>query len=197
MLGVVGAVMVWLLKETDVKKALMLGLSLPAFFTSLGGAVQNSAGKVSARTSTAMNASLAENAAEGLFSFFVGTANGQTAPSPSPEGRQLSIKVARIGTFSYRVEPLDAQGNVLSQPTEEKESEPSPTVLVLPGNVVALRFTAGDASWTQGLGTRPDHVVEVTLKGEGLRRKFDIAQALGKSPELTPEKLSAEIEVRP
>src|ERR1700736_5999995 len=40
-LGVLGLVMVWVLSETDVKKALVLGLSLPAFFTSVGGAVQN------------------------------------------------------------------------------------------------------------------------------------------------------------
>src|SRR5713226_3083696 len=36
-LGVLGSVMVWLLNETDVKKALILGLSLPAFFTTVGG----------------------------------------------------------------------------------------------------------------------------------------------------------------
>src|SRR5712691_5664350 len=49
-LGVLGAVMVWLLKEADVKKALVLGLSLPAFFTSLGGAVQNTGAPITTAT---------------------------------------------------------------------------------------------------------------------------------------------------
>src|SRR2546422_105064 len=44
-LGVVGAVIVWLFDETDIKKALVLVVSLPAFLNTLGGAVLNTGAK--------------------------------------------------------------------------------------------------------------------------------------------------------
>jgi hypothetical protein len=197
-LGVLGAVMVWLLKETDVKKALILGLSLPAFFTSLGGALQNSGGsKIGTTTPTLMHASVAESGATGIFSFFVSSAFAQPAASPTPRGTLISVKVSRVGTFAYKLEPLDSQGNILSNALEVKESDSSPVILTLPNNAVALRFTAGDALWTQGLSAKPGQEVDVTLKGEELRRKFDAAQVFGKTPELAPEKLRADIKVNP
>lgn len=196
-LGVLGAVMVWLLKETDVKKALILGLSLPAFFTSLGGALQNSGGdKASPTPGTVVNTFI-EKGAAGLLSFFVQSASAQPAPSPGPSASSLSVKVSRAGEFSYKLESIDAKGNVLSTPLEVKAADLSPVTLALPDKAVALRFTAGDTSWTQSLNAKPGEKVEVTLKGEGLRRKFDVAQVLGKAPELVPNRLSAEVRVRP
>jgi hypothetical protein len=187
-LGALGAVMVWLLKETDVKKALVLGLSLPAFFTSLGGALQNSGGDKTSATVT--NASIEERGAAGILSFFVTSAYAQPAPSPIAVASARSLKVTREGEFAYRLELLDDKGNVISTPLDVKASESSPVTLPLRDNAVGLRFTAGSAVASQGFNAKSGQTVDVTLKGEGLRRQFDIAQVLGKTPDLVPERLS-------
>jgi hypothetical protein len=197
-LGVLGVVMVWLLKETDVKKALILGLSLPAFFTSLGGALQNSGGyKVSTTTPTVINASIAERGAAGILSFFATSAYAQPVPTPISAASARSLKVTREGEFAYRLELLDDKGNVTSTPLDVKASESLPVTLALPDNAVGLRFTAGAAVASQAFNAKSGQTVDVTLKGEGLRRQFDIAQVLGKTPDLVPDKLSAEVNVRP
>jgi hypothetical protein len=193
-LGVLGAVMVWLLKETDVKKALVLGLSLPAFFTSLGGAVQNTGAPI---TTAAHGASIEGRGAAGIVSFFVTSAYAQPSPSATAASPARSLKLSRAApAFAYTVDMLDARGKVIST-FDAKAAEPSPLTLPLPDSATAVRVTAGGASLTKNFNATPGQTVEVSLRGESFRRKFDVAQVFGKTPDLVPEQLSAEINVRP
>ena len=189
-LGVVGAVMVWLLKETDVKKALMLGASLPAFFTSLGGAVQNSGGNLSAAgNGITTSVSIEEGVADKMGSFFVTSSYAQPIPSPTATTSTRSVNVTRTAPFAYKLELLDARGNVIAPPREVKVIESSPVKLTLPDNAAAIRFTAGDAVSTQNITAKHGEAMDVTLQGEGLRRKFDVGQVFGKAAELVPDRL--------
>ena len=195
-LGGVGLILVWLLKETDVKKALALGASLPAFFTSLGGAVQNDQKLNEAAPKVTMGAPVEGSWAGGVSSLFVSTAVAQTtptatpAPSLTPSKRTASI--TRTAPFAYQLEILDADGKVIGQPREVNALVPSPLKVPLPDNAASLRFTTnGGGSWTQKLD-RATGEIEVTLTGEDFRRRFDVQQLFGKTPDLVPNRLKAE-----
>jgi hypothetical protein len=189
-LGGVGALMVWLLKETDVKKALMLGASLPAFFTSLGGAVQNSGANLSAAVNGLTTpASLEEGVAGKMVSFFVTSSYAQSTPSSTATPSARSVNVTRTAPFAYTLELLDARGNAISPPREVKVLESSRLRLTLPENAAAIRFTAGDAVSTQNITAKSGEAMDVTLQGDGLRRKFDVGQVFGKAAELVPDRL--------
>ena len=142
-LGGVGALMVWLLKETDVRKALMLGASLPAFFTSLGGAVQNSGPNLSAAVNGITTpTSREEGVADKMVSFFVTSSYAQSTPSSTATTSARSVSVSRTAPFAYKLELLDARGNVIAPPREVKVLESSRVKLTLPDSAAAIRFTA-------------------------------------------------------
>jgi hypothetical protein len=185
---------VWLLKETDVKKALVLGLSLPAFFTSLGGAVQNTGAPI---TTAAHGASIDGRSAAGIVSFFVASAYAQPSPPPTAASPARSLRVNRATpAFAYKLEMLDARGNVIST-FDVKAAEPSPLTLPLPDSATAVRVTAGGASLTKNFNATPGQTVEVSLRGESFRRKFDVAQVFGKAPDFVPDQILIEVNVRP
>ena len=193
-LGILGAVMVWLLKETDAKKALALGLSLPAFLNSLGNAVQNTDAPV---TAAARAASVEDRNAAGIASFFISSAYAQPSPSASVASPARSLKVERAApAFAYKLEILDGAGKVIST-TDVKAADPSPLTLPLPDGATALRVTAGAASSTNNLNATAGQTVDVSLQGESFRRKFDVAQVFGKAPDLVPDKISVEIKTHP
>ena len=146
-------ILVWLLKETDVKKALALGASLPAFFTSLGGAVQNDQKLNEAAPKVTMGAPVEGSWAGGVSSLFVSTAVAQTtptatpAPSLTPSKRTASI--TRTAPFAYQLEILDADGKVIGQPREVNALVPSPLKVPLPDNAsLPMAAALGLRSWT-------------------------------------------------
>jgi hypothetical protein len=195
-LGAVGLVLVWLLKETDVKKALALGASLPAFFTSLGGAVQNDQKLSEAGPKVTIEAQVEKSWADGVSSLFVSTAVAQTTPiatpAPSVTKSKRTASITRTAPFAYQLEILDAEGKVIGQAQEVNALVPSPLKVPLPDNAASLRFTAnGGGSWTQKLDAAAGEI-EVTLTGEDFRRHFDVQQLFGKTPDLVPNRLKAE-----
>jgi hypothetical protein len=179
-MGIIGAVMVWLLKETDIKKALILGASLPAFFANLGGAVQNG-GKIGEMQSTGI--------ADQIASIFISSAYAQGTPSPTATPETRTVEVTRTAPFAYKVELLDSQGHVVATPREIKTNDSSEVKLALPINATTIRFSSGDAVLTKAISEKAGGTTSVTLRGEGLERKFSAQQLFGKTVELVPEHL--------
>jgi hypothetical protein len=200
-LGVVGLVLVWLMQETDVKKALALGASLPAFFTSLGGAVQNDQKLSDATAKVTMSAPIERSWAEEIAPLFVSTAAAQTSPSatasasPAPSNRTATI--TRKEPFAYKLEVLNADGKPIEPARDVNVLVPSPLKLALPDNAATLRFTTdGGGSWMQQLNAGAGDI-DITLSGDDFRRHFDVQQLFGKTPDLVPNRLKAEAAERP
>ena len=192
-LGVLGAVLVWLLEETDVKKALALGLSLPAFFMSLGGAVQNTGEQRPGTTEESR--SLGHPV--GMFSL-PSTAYAQEPTSTAPTaGPKRSVEISIDGQpFAYSVEILDAQGKVIGDTLNVTKAGSLLVAKPLSESAAALRFTAGGQSLTKAFDGKDGYTVEVTLLGTSFTRKFGVAQVLGKIPDLAPTGLAARIRNR-
>jgi hypothetical protein len=193
-LGVLGAVMVWLLKETDVKKAIALGLSLPAFFTSLGGAVQNTSAPVGTGTRAA---AIDRSNGAATASFFVTSAYAQPSPTPTATSSTRSLKVNLVTpAFACKLEMLDANGNVIAT-RDVSAAELSPLTLPWPDAATAIRVSTGAASSTKNLTAPAGQTLEVSIRGEGFRRKFNVAQVFGKAPDFVPDQISIELNVHP
>lgn len=193
-LGLVGLVVVWLLKESDVKKALSIGASVPAFFISVGGAVQNDQ-KLSEASAAVTTAAAAENSwVDHLSSVFVSTAVAQTTPAPaaSPAASGRIASITRTAPFAYKLEILDADGRSIDQPRAVNALVPSPLKLSLPERAASLRFTTeSGASFTQKLDKTTGEI-QVALTGEDFKRRFDVEQLFGKTPDLVPNRLKAQ-----
>jgi len=195
-LGGVGALMVWLLKETDTKKAIVLGLSLPAFFTTLVGAGDKGDDKPITAPSTINTDS---KGAIGILSFFAPTAYADDAVPDTQlatkRDRTIEIVIDRQ-RFPYRAELLDAGEQVVE--AFDVASEDSELVSrTIPSNAVAVRFASGDSvsekvSFKDApAGSTVSIVLDATFE-----RKFSFAQALGRAPENNAT-FSTQLEVRP
>jgi len=191
-LGVLGSVMVWLFTETDVKKALVLGLSLPAFFTTVGGAVQNTADKPT---------TIAEpKPAFAPLGVILPSANAQQGfPVPNVPPPSRSIEISMEGQpFAYRLELLDSEGSVIGESVDVSAPESVLVAKPLSSSTVAARFTVDDQPPViEKFEAKDASTVEVTLRGAKFTRQFSVAQALGKMPDLVPGAVSAIVEVKP
>jgi hypothetical protein len=193
-LGIVGAVIVWLLKETDVYKALILGLSLPAFFTSLGGAVQNTADKP---TITSMEQHKSASAPLGIILPSANAQPGLAAAKESPPSRSIEISVEGQ-PFAYKLELLDSKGIVIGEPVDVSAAESLLVAKPLLPSAAAARFTVDDQAPTvEKFDAKEGSTVVVTLHGTKFTRRFSVAQALGKTPDFVPDGVSATVEVKP
>ncbi|MBA3833146.1 MAG: hypothetical protein H0X34_14880 [Chthoniobacterales bacterium] len=197
--GLIGLVVVWLLSENDVKKAVLLGLSLPSLVANYGAAIHSTAphqNDISAPFEMKGGTGLPL----GVVPFVGVTAFAQGTPSPVAfsKGPSRSIEANIDGQlFSYTMELLDDQGNVVGSAIE---ADPSKSLLVaqpLPENVAQVRFTAGSATLVKKLQPKDGFTVDVTLSGDGFQRKFGFAQAFGKPPAVVPAELRAEAHLRP
>jgi hypothetical protein len=194
-LGVLGSVMVWLLKETDVKKAMVLGLSLPAFFTSLGGAVQNSGDNPTAariqerRPSAALPVGVILSTANAKQD----ESHGTNEPAPA-----RSIEVSIDGQpFAYTLEILDSHGAAVGDPIDVSATDSVLLARPLPASAAAARFTAGSQPpLVEKFNARDGYTVEITLRGQKFTRKFSVAQVLGKTPDFIPDALSASVQIK-
>jgi hypothetical protein len=107
-----------------------------------------------------------------------------------------TASITRTAPFAYQLEILDAGGKVIGQPQEVNALVPSPLKVPLPDNAASLRFTAnGGGSSTHKLDGATGEI-EVTLTGEDFRRRFDVQQLFGKTPDLVPNRLKAEARSR-
>lgn len=196
-LGGVGLILVWVLQETEAKKALALGASLPAFLTSLGGAVQNDQKLSDASARVTINAEArSERWADAVSSIFVSTASAQSpaavSAKASPAESDRTASVTRTAPFAYKVEVLDAGGNKVAPVQEVNALVSSPVKVELPPNAASLRFTTeSGASSTQKINAGSE-ATEVTLRGEDFHRRFDAQQLFGKAPDLVPNQLKTE-----
>jgi hypothetical protein len=191
-LGVLGLVMVWLLSETDVKKALVLGLSLPAFFTSIGGAVQND--------KSAGGPTQTQKPAFAPLGIILPTANAQeAAPAANGPPPSRSIEISVEGQlFGYKLELLDSKGAVVGESIDISSTESVMIAKPLSPAVTAARFTVDDQPPViEKFAAKDGYTVAVTLRGLKFTRRFSFAQVLGKTPDLIPDGVSASVEVKP
>lgn len=194
-LGGLGASIVWLWKETDVKKALAMTVGLPAFLTNITGAFQN-AGTAAETAPAAVTPpaeirpleSLENDPAVGLLSLFVSTAYAQ-APTPAPTAgsiTNLSVELNSNEKFPYKVESLDASGAVISSfevPANKADFYGHP----LPPITAALRFHFGGIqSQDYPLQLNPgESTVEVSFNMT-YDTRIGFAQVFGKNPTRIP-----------
>jgi len=193
-LGFLGLGLVVVLKETEALKALTLGLSLPAFLISLGGAVQNSGDKA-ATGPTAVPARVESQGGLGGIPFFSASAYADDAATPGNiPGRMLEL-AAVDQPFAYRADLLDTSGRVVSSFAVLEKNSPLVT-RALPAEVTGIRFVIGESqSVTYPVGGQPGWTIGIALHAD-IQRKLGLAQALGKAPELQAQ-ISAEVEPRP
>jgi hypothetical protein len=195
-LGVVGAVIVWLFDESDVKKALVLGVSLPAFLNTLGGTVLNTGARP--QTGTPEEERSARGLPVGAFSFLPTAFAQEPVSSAATAAPERSLEINIDGQpFAYRVEILGAQGQVLGPAFDVSQSDSLLVAKPLPKTVTAIRFTVGGQSTTKSFTGKDGYTVEVMLRGLSFTRKFDVAQVFGKIPDLVPTAISAAVHLRP
>lgn len=193
-LGVLGSVMVWLLKETDVTKAMILGLSLPAFFTNLGGAVLNTADKP---TITPMEQHKPAFAPLGIILPSANAQQGFPASNVPPPSRSIEISVEGQ-PLAYKLELLDSKGSVIGESVDVGAAESILVAKPLSSSAAAARFTVDDQAPIVGkFDAKEGSTVVVILHGTKFTRRFSVAQALGKTPDFAPDGVSATVEVKP
>ncbi|HVV73751.1 MAG TPA: hypothetical protein VHI52_19960 [Verrucomicrobiae bacterium] len=196
-LGILGALMVWLFNETDARKALVFGLSLPAFLFGFGASIQN--GASGDKSSHAPNTEVHPNGTVGLLDFFFSSAYAQE-PSPSPASQtpsyQRTVEINISGQpFSYHVDFLDTQGSVVGASFDVDQANSELVARPVPDNAASIRITAGGTPLEKKLDSKPGQTIEIDLEGT-FQRTFSVAQVFGKTPDLVGT-LSAKLVPRP
>jgi hypothetical protein len=192
-LGLLGCIIVWLLKESDVLKALILGLSLPACLANL--ATSSTKPNVNVQNPDAAKTSINVDAKGtiGAIPFFISDAYAAQPPPTPSESRpavDCSVEINIEGPpFGYEVEFLDAQAKVLDR-FEVSAADSLMAARAVPDKTTQVRFKAGDQSLAKALVCLPRKTIEIQLRGSNFFRKFEAAQVLGKPADLVPGTLA-------
>lgn len=209
----VGGTFVWMLREEDTMKALILGLTWPFLITTLAstnsGTDKSKPDNPSAAAATPapgtqkVNDSIKTGGAVGWIPFFSSSAYAQEpapppAPAPAP-ARPMRAELVTVDTaFPYNVEFLDKEGNVINTQAIEAALPPALTVLPLNPRVSAVRITSGSATSAPVKFTYNDQkTVGIAIRATAFGTVVGGLQALGKKAEKVVTALDLDAEVRP